>query len=155
MLTRLIVLTAALVAILAFALACTTEDEAIDSGSPTPTEEVTETPNQSLDDTETPGPTEQATATPDPTARPTPDPTPAPTQQATPAPTPQPTLAPPAAPTPVPMQQGNCDPSYPMVCIAPFPPDLNCGDIPYTNFKVVPPDPHGFDGNNDGIACVS
>lgn len=46
-----------------------------------------------------------------------------------------------------------CDPSYPDVCIAPYPPDLNCGDIPYRNFKVLPPDPHKFDGNKDGIGC--
>jgi len=51
---------------------------------------------------------------------------------------------------------GNCDPSYPTVCIPPYPPDLNCGDIPHRRFKVLPPDPHGFDGNdNDGIGCES
>jgi len=47
--------------------------------------------------------------------------------------------------------------SYPTVCIRPPPPDLNCGDIPYTNFTVlwnVPdPDPHHFDGDKDGIGC--
>jgi micrococcal nuclease len=51
--------------------------------------------------------------------------------------------------------QPSCDPSYPGVCIAPYPPDLNCGDIPYKNFKVVGSDPHGFDGDNDGIGCES
>jgi micrococcal nuclease len=40
------------------------------------------------------------------------------------------------------------------VCIPPPPPDLNCGDIPFRNFRVLPPDPHNFDGNNDGIGCV-
>jgi hypothetical protein len=50
----------------------------------------------------------------------------------------------------------NCDPSYPTVCIPPPPPDLNCPDIPYRNFAVRPPDPHGFDGNdNDGVGCES
>ena len=49
----------------------------------------------------------------------------------------------------------SCDPSYPDVCISPYPPDLNCGDIPYKNFKVVGSDPHGFDGDNDGIGCES
>jgi len=50
----------------------------------------------------------------------------------------------------------NCDPSYPTVCIPPPPPDLNCPDIPYRNFVVRPPDPHGFDGNdNDGVGCES
>jgi micrococcal nuclease len=46
-----------------------------------------------------------------------------------------------------------CDPSYPTVCIPPPPPDLDCGDIPYSNFPVLPPDPHGFDGDGDGIGC--
>jgi hypothetical protein len=44
-----------------------------------------------------------------------------------------------------------CDASYPTVCIPPPPPDLDCGDIPYRNFTVLPPDPHRFDG--DGIGC--
>jgi hypothetical protein len=48
-----------------------------------------------------------------------------------------------------------CDPSYPDVCIPPPPPDLNCGDdgVP-ENFQVLPPNPHGFDDeDNDGIGC--
>jgi len=49
----------------------------------------------------------------------------------------------------------SCDPSYPDVCIAPYPPDLNCGDIGYSNFRVIGDDPHGFDGDNDGIGCES
>ncbi len=55
-----------------------------------------------------------------------------------------------------PAQGGDCDPSYPGVCILPISVsgDLNCGDVPYENFKVLPPDPHGFDGNdNDGLGC--
>ncbi len=48
---------------------------------------------------------------------------------------------------------GNCDPSYPTVCIPPPPPDLDCGDITYRNFTVLPPDPHRFDGDGDGIGC--
>ena len=48
---------------------------------------------------------------------------------------------------------GNCDPSYPDVCIPPPPPDLNCVDITFRNFRVLQPDPHRFDGNNDGIGC--
>lgn len=51
--------------------------------------------------------------------------------------------------------QANCHPSYPDFCIPPPPPDLNCGDIGYKNFTVLPPDPHGFDGNNDGVGCES
>ena len=50
-------------------------------------------------------------------------------------------------------RSGNCDPSYPDVCIPPPPPDLDCSDIPYRNFRVLPPDPHHFDGNGNGIGC--
>jgi len=49
----------------------------------------------------------------------------------------------------------SCDESYPDVCIAPYPPDLNCGDIGYSNFRVIGSDPHGFDRDNDGIGCES
>ena len=48
---------------------------------------------------------------------------------------------------------GKCDPSYPTVCIPPYPPDLDCKDVPYKRFKVVGGDPHGFDGDRDGIGC--
>jgi micrococcal nuclease len=47
----------------------------------------------------------------------------------------------------------NCDPSYPDVCIPPYPPDLDCADVPYTNFRVIGDDPHGFDGDGDGYGC--
>jgi micrococcal nuclease len=30
---------------------------------------------------------------------------------------------------------------------------LNCGDISFHNFKVIGSDPHGFDGDKDGIGC--
>ncbi|MDQ3902746.1 MAG: excalibur calcium-binding domain-containing protein [Thermoproteota archaeon] len=46
-----------------------------------------------------------------------------------------------------------CDSSYPDVCIPPPPPNLNCDDISARNFRVVGSDPHGFDGDNDGIGC--
>jgi hypothetical protein len=49
----------------------------------------------------------------------------------------------------------SCSPSYPTVCIPPPPPDLDCGDVPYRNFKVVAPDPHHFDGDGDGLGCES
>lgn len=48
---------------------------------------------------------------------------------------------------------GSCDPSYPDVCIPPYPPDLDCGDIEFRQFAVRPPDPHGFDSDDDGIGC--
>ncbi len=51
--------------------------------------------------------------------------------------------------------ENNCDPSYPDVCIPAYPPDLDCGEIRYANFKVLQPDEHGFDGDNDGIGCES
>jgi hypothetical protein len=50
-------------------------------------------------------------------------------------------------------QNEKCDTSYPDICIASPPPDLNCDDIADKNFKVVPPDPHGFDRDGDGIGC--
>jgi micrococcal nuclease len=68
---------------------------------------------------------------------------------APPAVTPPPPVAPP------PPASGNCDPSYPTVCIPPPPPDLDCGDIPYRSFVVRSPDPHRFDGNGDGVGCES
>jgi micrococcal nuclease len=49
----------------------------------------------------------------------------------------------------------NCDSSYPDVCIASPPPDLNCGDVSYKNIKVEGSDPHGFDRDADGIGCES
>jgi len=55
----------------------------------------------------------------------------------------------PQSPTP------SCDPSYPDVCIPPYPPDLDCGEIGYSNFRVNGTDPHGFDRDNDGIGCES
>jgi micrococcal nuclease len=51
--------------------------------------------------------------------------------------------------------QGECDPSYPDVCIPPPPPDLDCRDVPYRNFRVLPPDPHRFDRDRDGVGCES
>ncbi len=50
---------------------------------------------------------------------------------------------------------GNCDPAYPTVCIPPPPPDLDCGDVNQKRFTVLPPDPHRFDGDHDGIGCES
>lgn len=50
-------------------------------------------------------------------------------------------------------QQNNCDPSYPDFCIPKNSPDLNCRDITQRRFKVLPPDPHGFDRDGDGIGC--
>ena len=58
-------------------------------------------------------------------------------------------------PPPPPPPADNCDSSYPSVCIPPAPPDLDCGDVDAENFTVLPPDPHGFDSDGDGIGCES
>ncbi|HEX2039789.1 MAG TPA: hypothetical protein VHF47_08675 [Acidimicrobiales bacterium] len=50
-------------------------------------------------------------------------------------------------------QQRDCDPSYPDVCIPSPPPDLDCPEVQYKNFRVVGSDPHGFDRDRDGIGC--
>ncbi|MGI8999015.1 MAG: thermonuclease family protein, partial [Candidatus Limnocylindria bacterium] len=68
--------------------------------------------------------------------------------------------APPATPVPVAPQPaappaGNCDASYPGVCIPPGPPDLDCGEVTFRRFAVLAPDPHGFDGEHDCIVCES
>ena len=59
----------------------------------------------------------------------------------------------PAPPPPPVAPAANCDLSYPTVCIPPRPPDLDCGEIPHRNFTVLPPDPHRFDGDKDGVGC--
>jgi micrococcal nuclease len=46
-----------------------------------------------------------------------------------------------------------CDPSYPTVCIPPPPPDLDCAEVPFSEFAVRGNDPHGFDGDGDGVGC--
>jgi hypothetical protein len=63
-----------------------------------------------------------------------------------------PTPSPPGQPAP---SVGNCDPSYPDVCIPPFPPDLDCPNVEPKDFRVAGSDPHGFDGDHDGIGCES
>jgi|RhiMetdeSRZDD1v2_1073273.scaffolds.fasta_scaffold773383_2 micrococcal nuclease len=51
------------------------------------------------------------------------------------------------------VQQGTCDVAYPDACIPPPPPDLECSDIDERRFAVLPPDPHNFDGDHNGIGC--
>lgn len=80
----------------------------------------------------------------------TPSATHTPTATHTATPTVQPTSA---AMLPFVMRAALCDPSYPTVCIPPAPPDLDCDDIPHRFFPVLPPDPHRFDANNNGIGC--
>lgn len=72
----------------------------------------------------------------------------------------KPAAAPKAEPSPKPGQAsaqpkpgGNCDPSYPGVCIPPPPPLLACQQLAFGKFKVIPPDPHRFDPDRNGIGC--
>lgn len=51
-------------------------------------------------------------------------------------------------------QTAKCDPAYPDFCIKSPPLDLNCPGVS-EDFKVLPPDPHGFDTDGDGIGCES
>lgn len=51
--------------------------------------------------------------------------------------------------------EGRCHSSYPDVCIPPPPPDLDCGEVTHRRFRVVGTDPHGFDGDRDGVGCES
>ncbi len=60
-----------------------------------------------------------------------------------------------SVPQPTSPPRGDCDPAYPTVCIPSPPPDLDCKDVPYRRFQVLPPDPHNFDRDNDGIGCES
>ena len=46
-----------------------------------------------------------------------------------------------------------CDPSYPDLCLPPGGPDLDCKDVSARRFRVLPPDPHHFDGDVNGIGC--
>ncbi len=55
------------------------------------------------------------------------------------------------APTPTP----TCHPSYSPVCIKSPPSDLDCPQIPHTNFNVNGPDPRDLDRDNDVIGCES
>ena len=52
-----------------------------------------------------------------------------------------------------PSNKAGCDSAYPTVCIPSPPPDLDCGEISHRRFKVLRPDPHGFDRDRDGVGC--
>ena len=79
---------------------------------------------------------------------------PAPTTTQPPATTQSPTTTTKAAVTTT-TARANCSSSYPDFCIPPPPPDLDCGDIGAKGFTVRSPDPHGFDGDSDGVGCES
>jgi hypothetical protein len=56
-------------------------------------------------------------------------------------------------PKPQVVSKQNCDPAYPDLCVPKDSPDLKCSDVKERNFKVLPPDPHGFDRDRNGIGC--
>lgn len=52
----------------------------------------------------------------------------------------------------------DCDSSYPDLCVPRYPPDLDCSWVyarGESHITVRGADPHGFDGNNDGVGCES
>ena len=51
--------------------------------------------------------------------------------------------------------EGGCEASYPDVCIPPPPPDLDCGDLEFSDIRVLSPDPHNLDADGDGVGCRS
>ncbi len=83
-------------------------------------------------------------------------PEPALVQTSEPSPEQTPVQTPTPKQTPAPTASGNCDQAYPDICVPPPPPDLDCKDISNRSFRVLPPDPHKFDGKDqDGIGCES
>lgn len=118
---------------------------------------LTPAPVRDMNDSPTPTAT---TPTSSPSA--TPSATPSLTASVTPPPIATPTATRPQAPdtptwTPT-LTPTTCDPAYPDVCIPPPPPTLNCDteEVPYHDFRVIiTPDPHGLDGDGDGIGCES
>jgi PASTA domain len=73
---------------------------------------------------------------------------------------PPPSTAPPPPPPTAPPQ--DCHPSYPDVCLRPDASDYDCeggpGNGPYYvagPLRVLPPDPFGLDGNDNGWGCES
>jgi len=58
-------------------------------------------------------------------------------------------------PVPLVPPRGGCDPSYAGACVPPYPPDVNCKDLQGLTLpvRVVGSDPHGLDGDDDGLGC--
>jgi micrococcal nuclease len=59
----------------------------------------------------------------------------------------------PAAGAPAPDASASCDGNYEDACVPVSSTDLDCADVGAHRFRVVGNDPHGFDGDGDGIAC--
>jgi uncharacterized protein YraI len=70
------------------------------------------------------------------------------------APTAAPVQPTPRPPTPVP-DAPSCDSNYEGTCIPVVSYDLNCPDVGVKDFYSVGSDSHGFDRDNDGLACES
>lgn len=99
---------------------------------------------------------QQATAAPTSTSAPAATATPVPPTATAvpPTATPRPPTSTPVPPTTAPQPiASQCDPNYSGACVPNVSYDLNCPDIPAKNFRVVGFDKHGFDRDNDGIAC--
>ncbi len=60
-----------------------------------------------------------------------------------------------ATPTPTYAWSGECDPSYPTLCLPDGGEDLNCDDVQRVEFPVLPPDYHWLDRDGDGLGCDS
>ncbi len=59
-------------------------------------------------------------------------------------------------PTKDPPPNGKCDPNYVGGCVPPYPPDLDCRDLRALGLAPIRStgnDPHGLDGDEDGIGC--
>jgi micrococcal nuclease len=59
-------------------------------------------------------------------------------------------------PTKDPPPNGTCDPNYTGACVPPYPPDLDCADLRAMGLapvRSIGTDPHGLDGDDDGIGC--
>jgi hypothetical protein len=86
---------------------------------------------------------------PPPTTAPPTTPTTAPTTQ---LPTPTTTEAPPP-PVVAAANQSACDPNYSGACVPTGAGDVNCPQVPGTNFQVVGTDVYNLDSDNDLVAC--
>jgi hypothetical protein len=48
--------------------------------------------------------------------------------------------------------QEGCDPNYSQ-CLPAYPPDIDCGAVPYDDLRVTGDDVHELDADGDGLAC--
>ena len=120
-------------------------------------------PAPTLTPASAPTPASSPTSTPTPTSAPTPTPTPAPTSAPAPTPMPNPTPTPTLAPTSTPTATPLSEPTFKGMPFDPYGSDRSCNDFASwweaQNFFYAAGgpvnDPHGLDGNADGVACQS